>query len=60
MWKILNVLFNGEKNMNLCFLQLDSFPIILGIVGSQIEIERIFFWWEYLLILGDVICNQII
>jgi len=46
MWKISNVLFNGEKNMNLCFLQLDSFPIILGIVGSQIEIERIFFFGE--------------
>jgi hypothetical protein len=29
--------------MNLCFLQLDFFPIILGIVGSQIEIERIIF-----------------
>jgi len=32
--------------MNLCFLQLDSFLIILGIVGSQIEIERIFFLGE--------------
>jgi hypothetical protein len=29
--------------MNPCFLQLHSFPIILHIVGSQIEIERIFF-----------------
>jgi len=43
MRKISNVIFNGGKNMNPCFLQLHSFPIILRIVGSQIEIEFFFF-----------------
>jgi hypothetical protein len=43
MQKISNVLFNGKINMNLCFLQLDSFLVILSIVGSEIEIERILF-----------------
>jgi len=33
---------------------------ILGIVGSQIETEFLKFWIEYLLILGDVVCNHII
>jgi hypothetical protein len=28
---------------------------ILGIVESQVEIERIFLWLEFLLILGDVV-----
>jgi hypothetical protein len=30
---------------------------ILNVVGSQIEIERIFLWLEYLLTLGDVVCK---
>jgi hypothetical protein len=35
--------FNGEKSMKLCFPYLDLLNIkqILGIVSSQIEIERI-------------------
>jgi hypothetical protein len=33
---------------------------ILNIAGSQIEIEKIYFLHEYILFLGDVICNQII
>jgi hypothetical protein len=28
---------------------------ILNIIGSKIEIERIFLWWEYLLILENVV-----
>jgi hypothetical protein len=36
-------LLNGERNMNLCFLHLDSL-LILSIVGSQIETKRIFFF----------------
>jgi hypothetical protein len=45
-------LFNGERNMKLCFPHLDLLSIkqILGIVGSQIEIERIFLKLGYLLI----------
>jgi len=30
---------------------------ILRIIGSQIDIERIFFWLEYLLPLENVICK---
>lgn len=40
--------FNGERNMKLCFPHLDFLSIkqILRIVGSQIEIERVFFSWD--------------
>jgi hypothetical protein len=31
---------------------------ILGVVGIQIETKRDFFWLEFLLILGVVVCKQ--
>jgi hypothetical protein len=40
--KISNVHYDGGKNMKACFLQLVWIRQIFGIVGFQIEIERIF------------------
>jgi hypothetical protein len=42
MKRTLNVFWNGEKNMNPCFQLLLSLLVGSLIVGSQIEIERIF------------------
>ncbi len=50
-----NVLFNGGGNMKQCFLH--EVRQILNVVGSQIEIERIFLCLKYLLTLGDVVCK---
>jgi hypothetical protein len=42
MLKISIVHYNGAKNMKACFVHLVWIRQIFGIVGFQIEIERIF------------------
>jgi hypothetical protein len=42
MKRTLNVFWNGEENMNSCFQLLFSLPSGSLIVGSQIEIEKVF------------------
>jgi hypothetical protein len=59
--KISNVHYNGGKNMKTCFLQLVWIRQIFGIVGFQIEIERIFSLARIVItnyLLGIVIVNN--